>query len=403
MRRLWPTGRVGAHASRITRLTVAAVIAYVVAKSVYPDLTDLTGPLTALLVVQATLYRSLHSGVGRVAAVLTGVLVASVLSSWVGLTWWSLGLAIGASLVLATMMRLGDHLLETPISAMLVLGVTQHDVAAETRMANTLIGAAVGMVFNLAFPPPVPLHTAQSALRDVALDAAVTLRRAGRELAVGLDRRQIRDWLTDIHAVLPLVGGAEAAMAQAAESRRFNPRAYVTPDVTPALRSGLAALDRSVLAIRAMLMSFQEHAPEWEDPDDAYGQELRRAFAVVLTDMGDCLEAFGEYTIAVAEQRQDAAEKALAHTLEILRETRAILTELCLVDPAENTSAWLLHGSILAGVERVLVELDVEAQARRQDHESDPSGPGRLHPLRAGQIITRAWINLQAWSTRQRT
>ena len=46
---------------------------------------------------------------------------------------------------LGTVLRLGEQALETPISAMLILGVSNHDVASETRIVNTLVGAAVGM------------------------------------------------------------------------------------------------------------------------------------------------------------------------------------------------------------------------------------------------------------------
>ena len=98
--------RVIPHWAKIVRLTTAAVIAYLFAKLVDPSVSDLTGPLTALLVVQSSLTQSLTSGIGRVASVLTGILVAVTLSIWVGLTWWSLGIAIGSALILAHLLRL---------------------------------------------------------------------------------------------------------------------------------------------------------------------------------------------------------------------------------------------------------------------------------------------------------
>src|SRR4051812_38254367 len=57
-------------ATQITRLTVAAVVAYVVANTLYPGILDLTAPLTALLVVQASTVGTLVMGVVRVGAVL---------------------------------------------------------------------------------------------------------------------------------------------------------------------------------------------------------------------------------------------------------------------------------------------------------------------------------------------
>ena len=63
-------------ATQIVRLTVAAVVAYLIADTVSPGILDLTAPLTALLVVQATTVGTLQMGLVRVGAVLTGVLVA---------------------------------------------------------------------------------------------------------------------------------------------------------------------------------------------------------------------------------------------------------------------------------------------------------------------------------------
>jgi hypothetical protein len=51
--------------------------------------------------------------------------------------------------------------------------------------------------------------------------------------------------------------------------------------------------------------------------------------------------------------------------LEILRETKAILTELIMVESRENDASWLLRGSSLAAVEHVLSSLDLEERERR--------------------------------------
>ena len=68
--------------------------------------------------------------------------------------------------------------------------------------------------------------------------------------------------------------------------------------------------------------------------------------------------------MAEAEGRDEDAEQALADTLDILRETKAILIELIMVDAQGNPSAWLLRGSIVAAVEQVLDQLDLEERAR---------------------------------------
>jgi len=104
--------------------------------------------------------------------------------------------------------------------------------------------------------------------------------------------------------------------------------------------------------------------PAEDRPDDPYGEGLRAAFAVVLHDIADCIRAFGSLVLAEVEGREEEAERSLDESLEILRETQAILTELIMVNVQENKSSWLLRGSILAAVEHVLNQLNLEDRAR---------------------------------------
>ena len=83
------------------RITVAAVASFVVALALFPGSTPLLSPLTAMLVVQVTPWSLLASGLDRVVSVVVGVGVAIGIAEWAGLTWWSLGILILVSLLVA--------------------------------------------------------------------------------------------------------------------------------------------------------------------------------------------------------------------------------------------------------------------------------------------------------------
>src|ERR1700751_3597916 len=85
-------------AAQLLRSTAAAVISYLAAVWLTPQPEPLTAPLTALLVVQVTLYSTFITGIRRVNAVVAGVLIAIGFSSLVGLSWWSLGAVIMTAL-----------------------------------------------------------------------------------------------------------------------------------------------------------------------------------------------------------------------------------------------------------------------------------------------------------------
>src|SRR3954454_11640436 len=139
-RRLWASGRTAIRrriatvmlrvrqrgrsaAFRAARITGASVAAYLVAQALgLRSPPPLIAALTALLVVQATLSGTLTNGVQRVLSVVAGVALAMLFVAVVGLTWWSLAALVAASIVVGQLLRLGPHLVEVPISAMLVLG-----------------------------------------------------------------------------------------------------------------------------------------------------------------------------------------------------------------------------------------------------------------------------------------
>ena len=76
------------------RLTVAAVLSYVVATLIFPEAQPLLAPLTAMLVVQVTPASLLARGLDRVIAVVAGVSIAVGFATLVPLEWWTLGLLI---------------------------------------------------------------------------------------------------------------------------------------------------------------------------------------------------------------------------------------------------------------------------------------------------------------------
>src|SRR5690242_21609854 len=77
---------------RTAKVTLAAVVAYVAADLLNTTATPILAPLTAILVVQVTVFQTVAEGLQRVLSVLAGVLVAVGLATVVGLSWWSLGI-----------------------------------------------------------------------------------------------------------------------------------------------------------------------------------------------------------------------------------------------------------------------------------------------------------------------
>ncbi|OLT18429.1 hypothetical protein BJF86_15625 [Serinicoccus sp. CNJ-927] len=351
----------------LVRVTTAAVLAYVITRAVTVGPIDLTCSLTAILVTQASATGSLRMGMVRVGAVLTGIGVALVVSIWVGLTWWSLAVVIFASLLLASLLRLGPQALETPISGMLILGASLQNTAAETRVLTTLIGAGVGIALPLLWPPAIPVGSAATSVRAVARRLSDVFTAAATTLDEGpVTTERLAGHLRAARDVDDDLGRAGELVGRVQEMWQWNTRTIGRADVSPLLRSGLDSLQDCAAATRALFVALSHEAPdEAGEGLPEFSDEVRAAMAVVLRDVGSCIDSFGQLVEAETVGDLEQRRALLDDNMELLRETRAILTELMLMESGGGAGGgqWLLRGSILRAVDRILQVLDAPARA----------------------------------------
>ncbi len=370
------------------RLTLAAVASFIVANLVFDTKAPpLLAPLTTMLVVQLTPVSLLVSGVQRVVSVVVGVIVAVLFSSLVHITWWSLGTVIALSLLIGLLLRLGPNLLEVPISAMLVLGVGSRsaDSAAWQRIAETLVGAGVGVLSNLLFPPKVSTDDAAVAIENLGDDLARLFDSAADELTnLDLSTSELRDhaahWLGEARRIthdIPTVG---TALIRAEESRRLNLRALGTANTGPGMRHGLEALEHSALALRSMLRSLVEAAEAYRREGREIPADLRVALSRLLHEIAAAVRTFGRLIRADASQGDPSAEvDDLREALTNLQAARVRIAARLRDEPENDTPLALLTSSLLATVGRLLQELDIDQRAR----PLPPEHPSPLEALRS--------------------
>jgi len=369
LRTLWARYRAGGDPPgwRTLKTTLAAVLAYLLAAWLLGDRPPpLLAPLTALLVAQLTIFETVMSGVERVGSVVAGVLVAVLLSKVFGLTWWSLGVVILVSLVIGLLLRLGDHTLEVPISAMLVLAVAgQAGTVAVDRVAETLIGAATGVVVSFLLRPPMYVQPAGDAIGQLAAEMAELLSSMGAELTEGWSSGQALRWEDRARELDRPLRVARIALARGEESLRLNPRQRRVREGASSLRAALAALEHSAVQVRGVTLDLADLAEAVE----ARGQaepELLVALGALLVELGGGVAAFGQLVAPeVAGPPREAVPLHIA--LEIARTHRDVLAELMLVDARSDLELWHIQGGLLANVDRLLREIDLErgADARR--------------------------------------
>ena len=353
------------------RSAAAATIAYVIALRLSPEAAPLTAPLTALLVVQVTLYATLTNGIRRVNSVVAGVLVAIAFSLLVGLTWWSLALVILASLAVGHLVRVDEYVPEVAISAMLVLGVTTVGDTAWARVVETLIGAVVGLGFNLLFAPPVWVDEAGESIEGLARRLRRLMLRMGEEAA---GRTPVEHAAARLHEARRLdhdIVEVDAALRQAEDSMRLNPRVREGLLHRVVLRTGLDTLEICTVVLRVLARTLTDLAKKRDPDDPLFAPEAGAAVEQLLSEIADAVVSFGVLVTTNISPNAESAEDRLATQLRQAATTRDKLAQLLLEEMQRDARQWQLHGAVLTEVDRILDELDTEHRSRRLLEELD--------------------------------
>ena len=253
---------------------------------------------------------------------------------------------------------------------MLVLGVGTlgAESAAWQRILETLVGAAVGILANLVFPPKVATDDAGRAIDGLADTVSHLLTRSAEELE-GADPDDPPDpvvWLDDARRITHDIPQVGAALLHAEQGRRLNVRAVGTPDVAPGLRQGLEALEHMAVSIRGLYRAIDEAGL-----DRDAGPELWPVLVATFRDMAAGVDAFGQLVKDEADPdvRLTGEEvQQVQRAREGLLEARARLEDLLLADSEPVTS-------------RALCRRAVHRQAdARRDGPRPEDPPAAAHP-----------------------
>jgi hypothetical protein len=397
----------------ISRLTATATLAYLLAL-VIPVGTSrpVLAPLTALLVLQASLYQTIRSAMRKVLSVTVGVLVAVGVAEFIGFSWWQLALVIAGALIIGGVLRLGDDLLEVPISAMLIFSSVGTHAAAAGRVVDTLVGAAAGLAGGLVFAGRPQVQPARSAVGRLAGQVTGLLDRMASDLAghegegTGLANTGLANtgpantgpastgpastgqegagrpdddlsgaavqWLTQARTLREEIERVDDTLREAAESVRLNPRALVRPsgaapvtETTVAMRGGLESLEHAALTLRGLARSVLDSAEIPSEAGPLRDGKTRVQLASVLAKLGEAIRTYGQL-VQVTPAGSESLESELAADLDEAHRLQDELADLLRPQArAGRPSEWPLRGEILAHVDRLRTGLSVEAIRRR--------------------------------------
>jgi len=318
---------------QVTKSAIASVIAWLVAGWLIQGPPPVFAAIAALLVVQPSLNQSFSKAVERSVGVITGVVIASLLGLLLGPSSWVVMIAIVAALVVPWALRMTSTTAnQVAISAMLVLalGSTTQSYAVD-RILETIIGAVIGVIVNLALVPPVAVKPARDAVEALGEELAVSLERLANALEHPQSAAQLEELLLEARLMRPMRDAAESAIEAGEDSLRLNPRGRRYREDLEELSVRLERFSPIVTQAIGMTRAVRDH----------YDDSLMSEPAVS----------------AIAEQLRRAAHDArlwIARTEDAtsdLPEPPALTAPLTIATPSRDH--WILIGSLLEDLRRI--------------------------------------------------
>lgn len=267
-----------ADASQLAKTVLAAVVAWVLAVKVFHNAQPFLAPWAALLTVHATVMGSVRKGAEQVGASIIGVLVAFGAGQLLGVNALALGLVVLVGLLVGAIPGVRADPTTAAATALVVLtaGYSTDGGMLATRLLDTGIGIAVGLLVNLAVWPP---------LRDRGAAAQIDIidDRIGSLLcdiaAMPDGEPAVEEWVERTRAIDDDIAEGWRVLGQARESGRLNPRAATRRRMraTDDFGAVLQRVQQAVSETRSLALTIG-YAPRPWDPAfrDAWLDLLRR-------------------------------------------------------------------------------------------------------------------------------
>src|SRR6478672_218002 len=243
---------------QLVKTVVAAVIAWEVALHVLDLRQPFLAPWAALLTVHATVYRTFRRGAQQVGATVLGVLLAFAAGSLLGVNAASLGAVLFCGLLAGSVRGLRAESTTAAATALVVLlaGYSDSGAMLTTRLADTGIGVAVGLLVNLLVWAPIGDRVAArhvDAIDDRIGALLIDLAAGLRETAV--DDDALEAWTDRTRDIDRDIDEGWGVVRQARESALLNPRrrASERAHAVSGFEPVLGRLEQANAEIRSMI------------------------------------------------------------------------------------------------------------------------------------------------------
>ncbi|AIJ25707.1 FUSC family protein [Amycolatopsis methanolica] len=208
------------------KMALAAVLAWLVARVVVPSPQSFMAPYAAVFLMTTTVYRSLTNAAQQTAALLLGLALAYAAAHLIRQPALALAAAVFVGMLLGQWHRFGGSGIWVGVTALLMIsyGTAGNLLYLAERMAESLLGAAIGVGVNTVVLPPVHLRHTRDAVTALAAEVRDLLQSLAGDLREDWDADTAARWLRHARRLDSTVVRADDAVSWGRESVRFNIR-----------------------------------------------------------------------------------------------------------------------------------------------------------------------------------
>ncbi|MEV7729575.1 aromatic acid exporter family protein [Streptomyces sp. NPDC087917] len=330
---------------------LAAMAAWVLARYLLPPTVSTFAPFTALVALQATVYRSVRDCIQYLLAIVAGTALAAALAAVVGIHGWSFGLLTLIALCVGRIRRLGRQGIQVTIIGFFAFSSGQGRIDYIGHLAaSVFIGALCGLAAHLVLAPARHVHHRQQAVAD--LYAAMSERVDGlAETFEGSDTdpERVREWRRDWRRLSADCEHVRRTIDTEVENSRLHPRPHPagTDLALPRARDAITVAERSMDHLRSMTRTL-DYALDSEELTNLPGS-FRTAFGSVLREIATTMREIGQISPTDPDGLADRIDDAAAELDRVQVHERAAAE----APPAAHT----LQGTLLTDAGRLLAEL----------------------------------------------
>jgi len=353
-------------AIQLVKTVAAAVIAWYLATSVFGLSQSFLAPWSALLVVHATVYRTFSQGAVQVGAAVLGVLSAWAVGNLLGVDVWSVAVVLVVGLAIGALPWFEGQTTTIAATALIVIttGSANNDFMLLSRLADTGVGIAVGLVVNAAVWPPLRRRTAVAAMDALDDDIGRLLVEMAEELKKGVSETAVDEWVQRTRDLDDALDHAWSLVRQASESARMNPRRAAGELKDP--RQWIDLLRRSDQAVAEIRSMARTHSHALAD-HQTWQPDFRDALVTVM-------HAGGTALMHADREGIEDCRRSLAGLVDMVAER----------DPI--SPLWPVYGGILINLRNIFEAMGPVADANPMTQPPTPFDSLRqaqsLHRLR---------------------